>query len=103
MQNNTTGMVSTSVPVAVVPNPPRWPSWKIHTSAPNAAVNDKPLSSNVFSGSTALPVSPEHHHEGDQGDDGQHERQPGGDGIGGVPVHLGDATSSIPAGRSGLQ
>ena len=37
--------------------PPRWPSWKIHTSAPNVAVSDKPLSSNVFSGNTTLPVS----------------------------------------------
>ena len=40
-----------------MPSPPRWPSWKIHTSAPNAALNDNMLSTNVFSGSTTLPVS----------------------------------------------
>ena len=57
MQNNSTGMLATSVPVAVVPNAPRCPSWKIHTSAPNAAVSDKMLSSNAFNGNTTLPVS----------------------------------------------
>ena len=56
MQNNSTGMLATSVPVGVVPNAPRWPSWKIQTSAPNAAVNDNTLSSNAFSGNTTLPV-----------------------------------------------
>ena len=50
-------MLATSVPVAVVPSAPRWPSWKIHTSAPNAAVSDNTLSTNAFSGSTTLPVS----------------------------------------------
>src|SRR6185312_2115585 len=57
MQNIRMGMLATRVPVDVVPNAPRWPSWKIQTSAPNAAVNDKTLSSNAFSGSTTLPVS----------------------------------------------
>ena len=57
MQNSSTGMLATSVPVGVVPSAPRWPSWKIHTSAPNAAVNDNTLSTNAFSGSTTLPVS----------------------------------------------
>ena len=57
MQNNSTGMLATSVPVDVVPSAPRWPSWKIHTSAPNAAVSDKTLSTNAFSGNTTLPVS----------------------------------------------
>ena len=56
MQNNSAGMVTTSVPVAVVPNAPRCPSWKIHTSAPNVAVSDKPLSTSVFSGNITLPV-----------------------------------------------
>ena len=57
MQNNSTGMLATSVPVGVVPSAPRWPSWKIHTSAPNAAVNDNTFSTTAFSGSTTLPVS----------------------------------------------
>src|SRR3954466_11507079 len=57
MQNNNTGMLATSVPVGVVPSAPRWPSWKIHTSAPKAAVNDKTLSTNAFNGNTTLPVS----------------------------------------------
>src|SRR3954465_592341 len=57
MQNNSTGMLATSVPVGVVPSAPRWPSWNIHTSAPNAAVNDNTLSNNAFNGSTTLPVS----------------------------------------------
>ena len=57
MQNNSTGMLATSVPVGVVPSAPRWPSWNIHTSAPNAAVSDKTLSTNAFSGRTTLPVS----------------------------------------------
>src|SRR4029078_11748064 len=57
MQNSNTGRFATSVPVDVVPSAPRWPSWKIHTSAPNAAVNDKTLSTNAFNGNTTLPVS----------------------------------------------
>ena len=57
MQNNSTGMLATSVPVGVVPSAPRWPSWKIHTSAPNAAVNDNTLSTKAFSGRTTLPVN----------------------------------------------
>ena len=57
MQNSNTGILATSVPVGVVPSAPRWPSWKIHTSAPNAAVSDNTLSTNAFSGSTTLPVS----------------------------------------------
>src|ERR1700687_2893449 len=57
MQNSSTGMLATSVPVAVVPSPPRCPSWKIHTSAPNAAVNDNTFSANAVTGSTTLPAS----------------------------------------------
>src|ERR1700712_3833409 len=56
MQNNRTGMLATSVPVAVVPNALRWPSWKIHTRAPNAAVSDNTFSTTAFSGSVTLPV-----------------------------------------------
>ena len=89
MQNNSAGMVTTSVPVAVVPNAPRCPSWKIHTSAPNVAVNDKPLSIKVFSGNTTLPVSQEHQYERDRGDDREDDGQPGGDGVGGVAVDRG--------------
>src|SRR6478735_6328014 len=51
------GRARSSVPVAVVPNAPRCPSWNIHTSAPKAAVNDKMLSVNDFTGNTTLPVS----------------------------------------------
>jgi hypothetical protein len=40
----------------VVPKAPRWPSWKTHTSAPKAAVNDKTFITNAFSGKTTLPV-----------------------------------------------
>ena len=50
-------MFATSVPLGVVPSAPRWPSWKIHTSAPNAAVSDSTLHISAFSGSTTLPVS----------------------------------------------
>src|ERR1700738_980589 len=50
-------MLATSVPVDVVPSAPRWPSWKIHTNAPTAAVSNKTLSTNAFSGNTTLPVS----------------------------------------------
>ena len=57
MQNNNTGMFATNVPLGVVPSAPRWPSWKIHTSAPNAAVSDSTLHTSALAGSTALPVS----------------------------------------------
>ena len=57
MQNSSTGMFATNVPVDVVPSAPRWPSWKIHTIAPNAAVSESMLSTNAFSGTTTLPVS----------------------------------------------
>ncbi len=50
-------MLATSVPVGAVPRAPRWPSWKIHTSAPNAAVSERTLSTRAFSGKTTLPVS----------------------------------------------
>src|SRR6185312_8957777 len=57
MQNNNTGRLATSDPVGVVPSAPRWPSWKIHTSAPNAAVNDRKLQASALTGSSTLPVS----------------------------------------------
>ena len=57
MQNSSTGMLATSVPVGVVPNAPRWPSWKIHTSAPNAAVSESTLRTRALTGRTTLPVS----------------------------------------------
>src|SRR5258707_14456298 len=57
MQNNSTGMFATNVPLGVVPSAPRWPSWKIHTSAPNAAVSDSTLHTSALAGSTTLPVS----------------------------------------------
>src|ERR1700712_4597120 len=57
MQNSSTGMLATNVPVGVVPSALRCPSWKIQTSAPNAAVNDNTLSTTALSGSTTLPVS----------------------------------------------
>ena len=57
MQNNSTGMLATRIPVAVVPSPPRCPSWKIHTIAPKAALSESMLSTNAFSGIITLPVS----------------------------------------------
>ena len=57
MQNIRTGMLATRIPVAVVPSPPRWPSWKIHTIAPNAALSESTFSTNAFSGTITLPVS----------------------------------------------
>ena len=57
MQNNSTGMLGFNVPVGVVPSAPRWPSWKIHTIAPNAAVSDSTLHTSALSGNTTLPVS----------------------------------------------
>ena len=57
MQNNNTGIFATRTPVAVVPRPPRCPSWKIHTIAPNAADSESTLSTNAFSGIITLPVS----------------------------------------------
>src|SRR5271165_3475840 len=57
MQNSNTGMLACNVPLGVVPSAPRWPSWKIHTSAPNAAVSDSTLHTSAFTGSTTLPVS----------------------------------------------
>ena len=57
MQNISTGMFASRVPVEVVPKAPRFPSWKIHTSEPNAADSDNTLSAMAFSGSTTLPVS----------------------------------------------
>src|ERR1700737_2257900 len=57
MQNRSTGMFATSVPVDVVPSAPRCPSWKIHTTAPNAAVSDNTLSASVLTGNNTLPVS----------------------------------------------
>ncbi len=57
MQNNSTGMLATRVPVDVVPSAPRLPSWKIHTIAPNAADSDRMLSTSALTGSTTLPVS----------------------------------------------
>ena len=57
MQNSRTGMFATTVTLGVVPSAPRWPSWKIHTSAPNAAVRDKTLHISALIGITTLPVS----------------------------------------------
>ena len=57
MQNNSTGMLATRMPVAVVPSPPRCPSWKIQTIAPKAADNESTFSANAFSGIITLPVS----------------------------------------------
>ncbi|COZ39130.1 Uncharacterised protein [Mycobacterium tuberculosis] len=57
MQNSRTGIFATNVPLGVVPRAPKWPSWKIHTNAPNAAVSDNTLQTNAFAGSTTLPVS----------------------------------------------
>src|SRR3981189_2116200 len=57
MQNNTTGSLATSVPVGVVPSALRCPSWKIHTSAPNAAVNDNTFSTTAFTGKTTLALT----------------------------------------------
>ena len=53
-----------AVPVAVVPNAPRCPSWKIHTSAPNAAVSDKHVEQQC--------LQRQHHAAGQQKQ--QHER-----------------------------
>ena len=50
-------MLATKIPLGVVPNAPRCPSWKIHTIAPNAAVSERTLSTNAFSGITTLPVN----------------------------------------------
>ena len=88
MQNNSTGMLATSVPVGVVPNAPRWPSWKIHTRAPNAAVNDNTLSTKAFSGRITLPVNRNSSTNVIDGDHRQHERQPFGDRHGAVTVDL---------------
>ncbi len=57
MQNSSTGTFATNVPVGVVPNAPRCPSWNIHTIAPNAAVSESTLSANAFRGITTLRVS----------------------------------------------
>src|SRR4051794_25718499 len=57
MQNNNTGVLATKFPVDVVPSAPRWSSWNIQTSAPNAAVSDSTLSASALSGITTLPVS----------------------------------------------
>ena len=45
------------VPVGVMPNAPRCPSWNTQTRAPNAADSESTLSTMAFSGSTKLPVS----------------------------------------------
>ena len=86
MQNNSTGMLATRVPVDVVPNAPRWPSWKIHTIAPNAADSDRTLSASDLSGSTTLPVSRNSSTSVMTRDQSEHQRQPGGDGVHGVAV-----------------
>ena len=36
-------------------NPDRWPSWKIHTSAPNEAPSDSTFMSTALTGSTTEP------------------------------------------------
>ena len=69
MQNNSTGMLATSVPVDVVPNAPRWPSWKIQTSAPNAAVRDKHVEQQCFQWKNDAAGQQEQQHERDRGDD----------------------------------
>jgi hypothetical protein len=51
--HNSTKIVATSVPVAVVPNAP---SWKIRSRAPKVAESDKTLSCYAFNGNTTLPV-----------------------------------------------
>ena len=50
-------MFASIVPVGVVPNAPRWPSWNTHTRAPKAADSDSTLSTSAFNGSTRLPVN----------------------------------------------
>ena len=57
MQNMSTGMLAMSVPVVVLPSPPRLPSWKIQTIAPNVAVSENTLSTSAFTGSSTEPVS----------------------------------------------
>jgi hypothetical protein len=58
MQNMSTGVKTSIRPVAVTPRtPPRWPSWKIQTSAPNVAVRLSRLSTSALIGTTTLPVS----------------------------------------------
>ena len=89
MQNNSAGMVTTSVPVAVVPNAPRCPSWKIHTSAPNVAVIDKPLSTKRFQRQHHTAGQSEHQYERDRGNDRKDDGQPRVDGVGGVAVDRG--------------
>ena len=50
-------MLATKTPLGVVPSAPRFPSWKIHTIAPKAAVSERTLSAKAFSGITTLPVN----------------------------------------------
>ena len=56
MQNISTGVVASMVPVGVKPrDSERWPSWKIHTMAPNVAVRLSRLSSTAFTGTSSPP------------------------------------------------
>src|SRR5207302_7638987 len=57
MQNIRIGVDVSRAPVGVKSrNPARWPSWKIHTMAPNVAVRLSRLSTTAFTGTTTLPV-----------------------------------------------
>src|SRR4051794_4293104 len=58
MQNIRIGMTTAMVPVGVkLSRPDRWPSWKIHTMAPNVAVRLRTLRTTAFSGTSRLPNS----------------------------------------------
>src|SRR3954452_22763366 len=58
MQNIRIGVDVSSDPVGVNDSrPDRWPSWKIHTMAPNVAVRLSRLSTSALSGITTLPVN----------------------------------------------
>src|SRR4051794_31500427 len=50
------GVVRSSIAVAVNPSgPARWPSWKIHTMAPNVAVRLSVLRARALRGTSRLP------------------------------------------------
>ena len=59
MQNMRIGMAVSSWPVTVKSpsRPERWPSWKIHTIAPNVAERLSVLSSSALIGMTTEPVN----------------------------------------------
>ena len=77
MQNIRIGVNTSIAPVGVKPSRSvKWPSWKIHTIAPNVAVRLSMLSSERLDRHEQAAGHQEQQDERDERDEAERERQP---------------------------